>query len=191
VAHDRAYARGPTLQGLISEGQMVSWILRRCQSERAEVMRGASISRRGLLKGAGMGGLMEWGIAPAVIARVEPMKIVGIDVVTYRRDLHIGGDSGGSDGTEFFWVQLHMDAGSGVIIGGFYDSYDNFDGPLLDSTRCWFDGTGRRWYCGQVPGARGTLSRTEVAGEHAPSVCSRNRFDRNGRSEYRFQFGWK
>jgi len=40
------------------------------------------------------------------------MKITRIDAITFRRDLHIGGGSGGSeDGAEFWWVRLHTDKG--------------------------------------------------------------------------------
>jgi len=34
----------------------------------------------------------------AAIEKTEPMKITRIDAVTFRKDLHIGGGSGGSDG---------------------------------------------------------------------------------------------
>ena len=50
----------------------------------------------------------------AAINSTEPMKITQIDAVTFRKDLHIGGGSGGSDGAEFWWVRLHTDKG---IIG--------------------------------------------------------------------------
>jgi galactonate dehydratase len=48
----------------------------------------------------------------AAIDNTEPMKITRIDAITFRKDLHIGGGSGGSeDGAEFWWVQLHTDKG--------------------------------------------------------------------------------
>jgi hypothetical protein len=39
----------------------------------------------------------------AAIENTEPMKITQIDAVTFRKDLKIGGGSGGSYGTEFRW----------------------------------------------------------------------------------------
>ena len=39
------------------------------------------------------------------------MKITRIDAVTFRKDLSIGGGSGGSDEAEFWWVRLHTDKG--------------------------------------------------------------------------------
>ncbi len=99
-------------------------------------MKGERTTRRTLLKQAGIGSLAAWGtgIAPAAINRVEPMKIVRIDVVTFRKDLHIGGGSGGSDGAEFFWVRLHTD--SGVIgTGETYPFSQGEIGALKDYSR--------------------------------------------------------
>ena len=50
--------------------------------------------------------------ARSAINNTEPMKITRIDAVTFRKDLHIGGGSGGrDDGAEFWWVRLHTDKG--------------------------------------------------------------------------------
>ena len=75
-------------------------------------------SRRSFLKGAGIASLAPFagGGLPAAtrsaIDNTEPMKITRIDAITFRKDLHIGGGSGGSeDGAEFWWVRLHTDKG--------------------------------------------------------------------------------
>ena len=47
----------------------------------------------------------------AAAQQAEPMKLTRIDAVTFRKDLHIGGGSGGADGAEFCWVRLHTDRG--------------------------------------------------------------------------------
>lgn len=70
-------------------------------------------TRRNFLSLAG-GALGAAALSPTMRAAAEaagPMKITAIDAVTFRKDLHIGGDSGGSDGAEFFWVRLHTDRG--------------------------------------------------------------------------------
>jgi galactonate dehydratase len=46
-----------------------------------------------------------------MLAATGPMKITSIDAVTFRKDIKIGGGSGGSDGAEFCWVRLHTDRG--------------------------------------------------------------------------------
>jgi galactonate dehydratase len=76
------------------------------------------LSRRPFLKGAGIGSLaaLGSGILPAAMAgaldNTEPMKITQVDAITFRKDLHIGGGSGGrDDGAEFWWVRLHTDKG--------------------------------------------------------------------------------
>ena len=77
-----------------------------------------SLSRRGFLRRASAGSLAALAAArlpaplQAAIDNTEPMKIIRIEAVTFRKDLHIGGGSGGSeDGAEFWWVRLHTDRG--------------------------------------------------------------------------------
>jgi hypothetical protein len=74
------------------------------------------LTRRSFLKNASVGTLAALGSTrlPAatrtVIDNTEPMKITRIDAITFRKDLHVGGGSGGSeDGAEFWWVRLHTD----------------------------------------------------------------------------------
>jgi galactonate dehydratase len=70
----------------------------------------------------------------AAISNTEAMKITKIEVVTFRKDLHIGGGSGGSDGAEFFWVRLHTDAGL-VGTGETYPFSNGEIGALKDYAR--------------------------------------------------------
>ncbi|MCW5983216.1 MAG: mandelate racemase/muconate lactonizing enzyme family protein [Bryobacteraceae bacterium] len=73
------------------------------------------MNRRTFLRHAGLGSLAA--ACPSIMRAVDntqPMKITQIDAVTFRKDIRIGGGSGGSDGAEFMWVRLHTDAG---IIG--------------------------------------------------------------------------
>jgi L-alanine-DL-glutamate epimerase-like enolase superfamily enzyme len=67
-------------------------------------------------------------------AAVGPMKITQIDAVTFRKDLHIGGGSGGSDGAEFWWVRLHTDTGI-VGTGETYPFANSEVGALKDHAR--------------------------------------------------------
>src|SRR6266550_3591197 len=72
-----------------------------------------AMTRRSFLKGS----LAASALPAAMLGAIEntaPMKITRIEAVTFRKDLHIGGGSGGSDGAEFWWVRLHTDKG---IIG--------------------------------------------------------------------------
>ena len=72
--------------------------------------RGAFLGRAAAFAGAGA-------LTPALasaIANTEPMRITRIEAVTFRKDLRIGGGSGGADGAEFCWIRLHTDKG---IIG--------------------------------------------------------------------------
>jgi L-alanine-DL-glutamate epimerase-like enolase superfamily enzyme len=76
------------------------------------------LNRRSFLKNTGIGSLAAFasGAVPAAtraaIDNTEPMKITRIDAITFRKNLHIGGGSGGSeDGAEFWWVRLHTDKG--------------------------------------------------------------------------------
>src|SRR5262249_10351176 len=80
-----------------------------------------SLNRRSFLKQTGaasfaaIGGSLLPAATRVAIDGTEPMKITQIDAITFRKDLHIGGGSGGrDDGAEFWWVQLHTDKG---IIG--------------------------------------------------------------------------
>ena len=71
----------------------------------------------------------------AAIDNTEPMKITQIDAVTFRRDLHIGGGSGGkNDGAEFLWVRLHTDKGL-IGTGETYPSTNSQVGALKDQAR--------------------------------------------------------
>ena len=72
--------------------------------------RRAFLGRAAAFAGAGA-------LTPALasaIANTEPMRITRIEAVTFRKDLRIGGGSGGADGAEFCWIRLHTDKG---IIG--------------------------------------------------------------------------
>ena len=77
-------------------------------------------------------------IAPdlqAAIDNTEPIKITGIEAVTFRDDLHIGGGSGSrNDGAEFMWVRLHTDRGI-VGTGETYPSTHSEVGALRDRAR--------------------------------------------------------
>src|SRR5512143_3988333 len=99
-------------------------------------MRGDHTTRRALLKQAGIGSLAALGtrFAPAAIDRIAPMKISRIDVVTFRKNLHIGGGSGGSDGAELFWVRLYTDAGV-IGTGETYPFSQGEIGALKDYSR--------------------------------------------------------
>jgi len=67
----------------------------------------------------------------AAIDNTEPMKITRIEAVTFRKDLHIGGDSGGSGVTEFCWVRLHTDKGL-IGTGETYPFHQGEIGALRD-----------------------------------------------------------
>lgn len=77
-------------------------------------------------------------LVPAVQAAVintEPMKIVGIDAVTFRPDLHIGGGSGSrNDGAEWMWVRLRTDRGL-IGTGETYPATNSQVGALRDRAR--------------------------------------------------------
>jgi hypothetical protein len=72
-------------------------------------------TRREFLSTAGAGGMVAHFTRElrAAAAQSEPMPIKQIDAVTFRKDIKIGGGSGGSDGAEFCWVRLHT--GNGLI----------------------------------------------------------------------------
>ncbi len=67
----------------------------------------------------------------AAIDNTEPMKITRIEAVTFRKDLHVGGGSGGSDGAEFCWVRLHTDKGL-IGTGETYPFHEGEIGALRD-----------------------------------------------------------
>lgn len=103
-------------------------------------MTGNPTTRRRLLREAGAGALAAVGMsAPpqrllAAIERTDSMKITKVEAITFRRDLHIGGGSGGADGAEFFWVRLHTD--KGIVGTGETYPYDNGQiGALMDYSR--------------------------------------------------------
>src|SRR5439155_8473869 len=99
-----------------------------------------SLSRRIFLKHTGSVSLAALGSTAlpsatrAVVDNSEPMKITRIDAVTFRKDLHIGGGSGGSDGAEFWWVRLHTDKGI-VGTGETYPFSNSEIGALKDHAR--------------------------------------------------------
>jgi galactonate dehydratase len=77
-----------------------------------------SLNRRSFLRQTGTGSLAALGggslpgATGAALDNAEPMKITQIDAITFRKDLHIGGGSGGKEnGAEFWWVRLHTDKG--------------------------------------------------------------------------------
>src|SRR6266702_7396653 len=91
-------------------------------------------SRRTFLKCAAIGaGLLPAGLRAAV-DNTEPMKITRIDAVTFRKDIRIGGGSGGSEGAEFWWVRLHTDKGI-VGTGETYPFSNSEIGALKDHAR--------------------------------------------------------
>jgi L-alanine-DL-glutamate epimerase-like enolase superfamily enzyme len=98
------------------------------------------MTRRNFLKRSGLGSLAALGTGslPAAMAaavnNTEPMKIIQIDAVTFRKDIRIGGGSGGSDGAEFWWVRLHTDKGI-VGTGETYPFSNSEIGALKDHAR--------------------------------------------------------
>lgn len=80
-------------------------------------MSGELFDRRGFLRKAGIAAGaavvapgMEYVLA-GITSSVDAMKIIRVEAVTFRKDLKIGGGSGGDDGAEFWWVRLHTDRG--------------------------------------------------------------------------------
>lgn len=101
-------------------------------------MRGNQMTRRRLLGEAGALAAVGVSAPPqrllAAVDRIDSMKITKVEAVTFRRDLHIGGGSGGADGAEFFWVRLHTD--KGIVGTGETYPYDNGQlGALKDYSR--------------------------------------------------------
>jgi len=70
----------------------------------------------------------------AAIDNTEPLKVTRVDAVTFRKDIRIGGGSGGSDGAEFCWVRLHTDKGI-VGTGETYPYHRGEVGALQDYSR--------------------------------------------------------
>ena len=95
----------------------------------------SELSRRDLLRGvAALGAAVLPDGIQAAIDNSEPMKITRIEAVTFRKDLRIGGGSGGSDGAEFCWVRLHADKGL-VGTGETYPFHQGEIGALRDYSR--------------------------------------------------------
>jgi L-alanine-DL-glutamate epimerase-like enolase superfamily enzyme len=95
-------------------------------------MKPASESRRAFLRQAGAA-LLPASLR-AAIDNTGPMKVTRIDAVTFRKDLVIGGGSGGSGQTEFMWVRLHTDKGI-VGTGETYPFAQGEIGALKDYSR--------------------------------------------------------
>lgn len=92
-------------------------------------------TRRTFLRHAGIGSLAALGSPMlAAINNTEPMKITRIDAVTFRRDIHVGGGSGGSDNAEWCWVRLHTDKGL-IGTGETYPFHQGEIGALKDYSR--------------------------------------------------------
>jgi L-alanine-DL-glutamate epimerase-like enolase superfamily enzyme len=70
----------------------------------------------------------------AAIDNAEPLKVTQVDAVTFRKDIRIGGGSGGSEGAEFCWVRLHTDKGI-IGTGETYPYYQGEIGALKDYAR--------------------------------------------------------
>ena len=72
----------------------------------------SDLTRRTFLCGSLAAGAAPLSLAMQQAAdKVEPMRIKQVDAVTFRKDIHVGGGSGGSDGAEFCWVRLHTENG--------------------------------------------------------------------------------
>src|SRR5215469_6367785 len=70
----------------------------------------------------------------AAIDNTEPLKVTQVDAVTFRKDIRIGGGSGGSDAAEFCWVRLHTDKGI-IGTGETYPFHRGEIGALKDYSR--------------------------------------------------------
>jgi galactonate dehydratase len=89
------------------------------------------MTRRSFLKQSALAAAASSPAMLAAINNTEPMKIVQIDAVTFRKDIQIGGGSGGSDRAEFWWVRLHTD--KGIVGTGETYPYSNSEiGALKD-----------------------------------------------------------
>jgi len=89
------------------------------------------MTRREFLGRAALGAGLLPAAMRAAIDNTQPMKITRIDAVTFRKDLHVGGGSGGSDGAEFCWVRLHTDSGL-IGTGETYPFHQGEVGALRD-----------------------------------------------------------
>jgi L-alanine-DL-glutamate epimerase-like enolase superfamily enzyme len=72
------------------------------------------VSRRNFLRASGAAILGSAALPAAMRAAVdntEQLKITRVEAVTFRKNIKIGGGSGGSEGAEFCWVRLHTDKG--------------------------------------------------------------------------------
>jgi L-alanine-DL-glutamate epimerase-like enolase superfamily enzyme len=72
--------------------------------------------------------------AQTAIANTETLKITQIDAVTFRREIKVGGNPGGSEAPEFCWVRLHTDQGL-VGTGETYPFHQGEIGALKDYSR--------------------------------------------------------
>jgi L-alanine-DL-glutamate epimerase-like enolase superfamily enzyme len=88
----------------------------------------------------------------AAIESSAPLKVTQVDAVTFRKNLPIGGGSGGSEGAEFWWVRLHTDKGI-IGTGETYPNHHGEIGALRDYARRILnrdprdvDGIWRRFY---------------------------------------------
>ena len=109
-------AAWPVLQGVPKEGKAMKY---------------NPTTRRQFLEQAGAGSLAAFSAnvplqMTAAIEHTDSMKIISIEAVTFRRDLHIGGGSGGADGAEFLWIRLHTAKG----IVGTGESYPHDNGQV-------------------------------------------------------------
>ncbi len=69
-------------------------------------------SRRTFLRHSALGAAAASTPIRAAQAAAGPMKITRIEAVTFHKGLRIGGQPGGSEDAEFFWVRLYTDAGA-------------------------------------------------------------------------------
>ena len=100
-------------------------------------MRKHQIPRRVFLKQAGIGSMAALGAAtlPPVLRaaadNTQPIKITRVDFVTFRKDIAIGGDSGGHDNSaEWSWIRLHTDNG---LVG----TGETYAGVPLDTVKSY------------------------------------------------------
>lgn len=87
------------------------------------------VTRRGFLGGLAAAALPA--SLRAAVDNTEPMRITRVEAITFRKDIKIGGGSGGSDGAEFCWVRLHTDKGI-TGIGETYPFHQGEIGALRD-----------------------------------------------------------
>jgi len=109
-------------------------------------------SRRAFLRKAAAGAVVLPASLRAAAENAERMRITRVEAVTFRKDLHVGGDPGGAGGAEFLWVRLHTDSGL-VGTGETYPFAQGEIGALKDYSRQIvgrdprdIDGIWRRFY---------------------------------------------